>query len=321
MSLLEEELEDLLYENPWLISFDLEPLAHIKGDNERIGRQIRIKGGSKRLDLLFKDHSGRPVVIELKRDELSRHDVGQILEYGGLLKFLEDEEKSKFIKEFGEQLYAYPRLILIGKKYSESVLAAASLSGIELKTWGQEVQEITFPSQDEIIAWKELEHGKFPLHQRHNLADEIWDILEEATEEAIEEGSLINKEGKSYKAALLTSCTIPFCEFLVQYKNENLLATFEYWPEDDDFKFNSKLWWILIYTDLEEDDEELINFFSNKKINDAIYVEDYGFAFPISKSLLAKQNHRKLKKVFIKHIDLALEINKIGSNSASQPIN
>ena len=39
-----------------------------------------------RVDLLFKDKAGKNVVLELKKDAISREDVGQTLQYAGLIK-------------------------------------------------------------------------------------------------------------------------------------------------------------------------------------------------------------------------------------------
>ncbi len=58
--MLEVELEDLIYEQPWLLSPELLPLEHILGDGGLPGRQVRLKGGQYRPDLLFKTRTGRP---------------------------------------------------------------------------------------------------------------------------------------------------------------------------------------------------------------------------------------------------------------------
>jgi hypothetical protein len=39
-----------------------------------------------RVDLLFKDKNGKTVVLELKKDAISREDIGQIMQYAGLIK-------------------------------------------------------------------------------------------------------------------------------------------------------------------------------------------------------------------------------------------
>jgi len=39
-----------------------------------------------RIDLLFKDKNGKNVVLELKKDAISREDVGQTMQYAGLIK-------------------------------------------------------------------------------------------------------------------------------------------------------------------------------------------------------------------------------------------
>ena len=50
-----------------------------------LGRQQTLEGTRLKVDLLFEDRARRKVVIELKRDSVSREDVGQLLEYAGLI--------------------------------------------------------------------------------------------------------------------------------------------------------------------------------------------------------------------------------------------
>src|SRR5262245_5237492 len=50
-----------------------------------LGRQQTLEATRLKVDLLFEDRARRKVVIELKRDSVAREDVGQLLEYAGLI--------------------------------------------------------------------------------------------------------------------------------------------------------------------------------------------------------------------------------------------
>ena len=52
---------------------------------ELISRQ-HILDNRLRIDLLFKDKNGKNVAVELKKDAISREDVGQAMQYAGLIK-------------------------------------------------------------------------------------------------------------------------------------------------------------------------------------------------------------------------------------------
>ena len=50
-----------------------------------LGRQQTLEGTRLKVDLLVEDRARRKMVIKLKRDSVSREDVGQLLEYAGLI--------------------------------------------------------------------------------------------------------------------------------------------------------------------------------------------------------------------------------------------
>ena len=95
----EKLLEDLLFENPWLIDWDLKPVINILGDKGIPGKQVRLPNLNNRIDLLFKDSTGRPVIVELKITYLTREHVGQLLEYGGGIRLLSGEDAGRFERE------------------------------------------------------------------------------------------------------------------------------------------------------------------------------------------------------------------------------
>lgn len=57
----------------------------IESNLKLIGRQYSLEN-QLRVDLLFKDNNNKNLVVELKKDSISREDIGQTLQYAGLIK-------------------------------------------------------------------------------------------------------------------------------------------------------------------------------------------------------------------------------------------
>ncbi len=83
----EDQLEQVITRRPELLMEDL----------KLIGRQTETAGGP--LDLLGVDEDGRLVIFELKRGELTRQAVAQIIDYASDIAELDPETLSKHIAE------------------------------------------------------------------------------------------------------------------------------------------------------------------------------------------------------------------------------
>jgi hypothetical protein len=75
MKLLEKQIEDV---------FEQFYTELIEPDLVFQGRQVILEN-KLRIDLLFKDVNNKNVIVELKKDSISREDVGQILQYAGTI--------------------------------------------------------------------------------------------------------------------------------------------------------------------------------------------------------------------------------------------
>ena len=73
MTFSEKQFEDILVKNPDLIEQDLKYL----------GRQVNYFG--KRIDLLFEDRFNDKLIIEIKKGNLNRNALSQVLEYEGYI--------------------------------------------------------------------------------------------------------------------------------------------------------------------------------------------------------------------------------------------
>ncbi len=76
MKLLEKHIEDVFEQ---FYSDLIEPNLILKGQQVILENKLRI-------DLLFTDTNNKNVVVELKKDNVSREDVGQILQYVGTIE-------------------------------------------------------------------------------------------------------------------------------------------------------------------------------------------------------------------------------------------
>lgn len=83
----ENLLEDTLVKNPDMLIPELKP----------VGRQMPTAGDP--LDLLGVDRNGRLVVFELKRGELTREAVTQVIDYASHLEAMSDEELAEHITQ------------------------------------------------------------------------------------------------------------------------------------------------------------------------------------------------------------------------------
>lgn len=139
----EKEIEDILFRFPEIIEAGLEPM----------GRQVPLYG--KRADLLFKDVSGRKLVVELKRGEARREHVGQLIEYLGSM-----------LRNKNEKV----RAMLIAGYVPPSMQVALDYFGIEWKeiSGSQLVAFLRKRGEAEVAArvieidGKELNEGKLP---------------------------------------------------------------------------------------------------------------------------------------------------------------
>ncbi len=77
---LEKHLEDWIENDPSLLQFGL----------EIVGRQVTVEAGY--IDLLAIDSQGRWIVIEIKRGQLDRNALAQVIDYASCISSISDEE-------------------------------------------------------------------------------------------------------------------------------------------------------------------------------------------------------------------------------------
>lgn len=241
MELSESQIEDIIYNSPWLLN-DNYIIPEIKGARGLFGRQVNpVEKGGKYIDLLFKDITDeRPVIIELKKGCLTRESIGQILEYKSLIMTLEENTKEAWIKEFGRNYYC-PKLILIGSEINDSIKIAANLAGVEVRIFDTEFLSIGLSTFEEIEKrqkeWNNFRNsGKRALHEREEWINDLLDRINEILEDFPEITTITKvpypKESKLY----ISETGNPFLNIPIFYDDKCIAGMYEYF--DDQLPFN-----------------------------------------------------------------------------------
>lgn len=310
----EKDLEDILYEHPWLISFDLQPVL-IEGKNQWNGRQVYLPSVNGWIDLLFKDNAGRPVVVELKAVEIGIEAVGQVMQYGGALKMAIGDDRTRFENEFGD-LISCPRLMLIGPSINDRALAAANMAGIDVRLYAKSPVSIAPRNWTEAIKETKalIESGEFPgITGRHELADRVWDVLNEACKIVFEH--TLGGEGSSWKKVIWWDVTAPFCDFVVKHREHWIVGIFEYCPLKDEAErnrlyFNPDEFYLSIGSRDLSEKNRVKQYEELKTRNDLFpwFDLDGNFVFRLPKTLFKVDQQRELRSTFITYLQLAKEM-------------
>jgi len=116
-SITEKQIEDVLQHNPDIIEDGLIFLD----------RQVPL--GNRRIDLMFSDKDSQILVVELKKGEIQRKDIGQIIEYMGY--FLERKNELKHDTSI--------RTMLIGSKVPDQIQLSLNYFGVEWKELDKDI--------------------------------------------------------------------------------------------------------------------------------------------------------------------------------------
>jgi len=244
MQLQEKQIEDIIYNSPWLLDerFVVPSIIGAAGP----GRQVNVGKGKKRyIDLLFKDtRDNRPVIVELKKGELVRTNVAQILEYRALVISIDDDARVEWEKEFDKNYYC-PKLILIGSYASDEVKMSANLAGIEIRTLLMDKNKVVDFGEIEQInsklkVWNDFrKSGNRTLEDRDEWVKEIFKYVQESVEDYANPN--VTTMGKLYettkKDAYVSGLICPFLNIKIDYNGDYLCGLYEYY---DEFAFSEE---------------------------------------------------------------------------------
>ncbi len=325
MKLLEKDIEDIVYNSPWLLD-ERYVIPKIKGNSNEYGRQIKVgKHGQKRyIDLLFKDtRDNRPVILELKKGKLVRENIAQILEYRALVISMDDEHKIEWQNEFGQNYYC-PKLILIGTTVSEEVRISANLAGVDIREIvGMESLEINFNDINDINNklndWKKfLNTGNRALEDRDEWIEEIYDWSKEVVDEYGNEDVTTIKRlcRTSSKDAWIEGSVFPFINIPFNYKDYYLGGFYEYYDESTRFSDEYFYFDFLVQRiNLSEDEDEEVLIEMENKVREQFEIKEYDIigceegivTVKILRSIL--NSNIDFKDTLIQLLDDAVDIN------------
>ncbi|MCE5287399.1 MAG: hypothetical protein LLG02_16355 [Pelosinus sp.] len=327
MNLSEKDIEDILYQSPWLLDERFE-IPNVKGKGGGLpGRQVNIgKGGINRfIDLLFKDtRDNRPVIVELKKTELARENIAQILEYRALVVSLDDDIKAEWQDEFGQNYYC-PKLILIGCSVNDEVKISANLAGVEVRTLlGMEDLAVDFGEVNQISKrlneWNcFLKSGNRSLSERSEYVRKIFQWIKDAVRDCgIEEITTIKKlYVTSSSDSWIEEEVYPFLNFPIYYKKEYLCGIYEYFNEELSLSETHVYFDFLIQVIFQEDEkyqalmpqieDKVQSLLAEKKYN-VIRFENGMATIQLERTLL--ENNNQFKHELIKLISDAIYFNE-----------
>lgn len=319
MKITEQQVENIIYESPWLLDerFIIPKISGSRGEN---GRQINIgKGNNRFIDLLFKDtRDNRPVIIELKKGKIIRENIAQTLEYRALITSLEEDAKEKWLVEFGQNYYA-PKMILIGSEADEDTILSANLAGIEIRTFAAHYDsEIGFDTfkelQTKLREWNNLrDSGNRTLIDREEWIENIIEKVSEILNEEFEKITTINKAYYVNGKKCYLDYIFPFLNLPIFYEEETLIGLYEYY--DEEFPFDKQFFYCDYSFLYEKEENEELN---EKDIsNIKKQMEKIGFEFTfysesevptikIPRNIL--ENEMEFKKIIKLLVKTALEI-------------
>lgn len=253
MSLLEVQIEDIIYDAPWLLDTNF-ILPNIKGGKGK-GRQVNIGNSriNRYIDLLFKDiRDNRPVIVELKKGEVRREDISQILEYKALMITVEDERRECWREEYGMN-FMCPKLILVAQSCTEENLISANLAGVDIRLFGERVAQENLLQDIENIkyqinSWQQfLASGQASLLQRNEWIrqkhTEINNIISDLQINSLRLKPLYKTTAKNFWS---TDTVFPFINFCISYNNYDAVGIYEYSPFHDEYTYSDKY----IYMDI-----------------------------------------------------------------------
>lgn len=269
MMLKEKDIEDIIYNSPWLMD-ERFVIPSIRGKENQPGRQVNIGGIrlNRYIDLLFKDtRDNRPVIVELKKCRLERENIAQILEYKALVISMDDETRMEWEREFGKNYYC-PKLILVGTEALEEVKISANLAGIEIRTLeGEENLEVNFKEINEInnklSEWnKFLKSGNRTIDDRGEWIKEIADLVKEIVDDYDDDKVCTKKLYEELsKSGWVEEVVFPFINITIYYEDRPFCGLYEYFDENLSFSNEYIYFDFLIQKirDLGDTDEKLTN--------------------------------------------------------------
>ncbi|MEQ3339917.1 hypothetical protein [Clostridium butyricum] len=154
LKLTEKQVQGFIADYPWLLNFDYERVPRLKNK----GMEYKMSDG-KRADLILRDRkSERPVIVEFKKVDFYRENIGQILEYKARI-VSEITNADSVLKEIFDDKILVPILVLVVPKCTAEARLACNLSNIDIYEYNKTIPEIIIPEKRKTLN-EFIEHYK-----------------------------------------------------------------------------------------------------------------------------------------------------------------
>lgn len=188
MELSEKQVQELIADFPWLLNLDYETIPQLKNKGMEYGLTE-----NKRADLLLRDRkTGRLIIVEFKKVEFNRENMGQILEYRTRIINEYTDKDNTDLKEIFGTMMLNPILILVVPNCTAEARLTCNLSGVEIYEYDKSVPEIIVPQKRKSLdrLFNEMKKDIIPFDEdRCEEVDRIYkEIRELLNEEDLLEG-------------------------------------------------------------------------------------------------------------------------------------
>ena len=181
LNLTEKQVQEFIADYPWLLNFDYERVPGLKNK----GMEYTMSD-SKRADLILRDRkSGRPVIVEFKKINFYRENIGQILEYKARI-VSEITNADSVLKDIFDDKILVPILVLVVPNCTAEARLACNLSDIDIYEYNKTIPEIIIPEKRKTLD-EFIEHYKnddIPFNDdRDEYIKEIYSQIKELMKE------------------------------------------------------------------------------------------------------------------------------------------
>ncbi|MDD2497869.1 MAG: hypothetical protein PHY90_07055 [Desulfitobacteriaceae bacterium] len=193
MELSEKQVQEFIADFPWLLNLDYETIPELKNKGMEYGLYA-----NKRADLLLRDRkTGRLVIVEFKKVEFNRENVGQILEYRTRI-INEYINKDTDLKDIFGTMLLTPILILVVPNCTAEARLTCNLSGVEIYEYDKTVPEIIVPEKRKALESLISEMKKDIIPFDEDRCEKVDGIYKEIRE-LLEEEDLLEAGWTTYK--------------------------------------------------------------------------------------------------------------------------
>jgi hypothetical protein len=155
----EKDIQTLIFDNPWLLDLNFERIVSRTLNN---GWEVELPFGN-RIDVLLKHRiDNRPIIVEFKKGDFYRENIGQLLSYKAAILQEFSNPDSELIEIFGN-LITSPILCLVVKNCDDFSRSACHISGINVYEYKNDLKSLNVSASNLIKIENILHDDVIPL--------------------------------------------------------------------------------------------------------------------------------------------------------------